>query len=76
MSAGRKCILSLLILVLGLLWARPAWAYLDPGAGSYALQIIIASLLGGAFFLRSQWRRLKSFFQRKRHQDGPDGHAG
>ncbi|RJX30585.1 MAG: hypothetical protein C4525_12410 [Desulfarculus sp.] len=60
-------------LALGLIWARPAWAYLDPGAGSYALQIIIASLLGGAFFLRTQWRRLKSFFQRKRDQDGHGG---
>ena len=31
---------------------RPA-AYLDPGSGSYLLQILIALLLGGAFAVRA-----------------------
>lgn len=39
-------------------------AYLDPGSGSYLLQILIALLLGGAFAVRAFWGRIKSFFIR------------
>ncbi len=38
-------------------------AYLDPGTGSYIIQIIIGLLLGGMFFLRTF---LKSFFMQIR----------
>ena len=34
-------------------------AYLDPGSGSFLLQLLIAALLGGAFLFRSY---LKKFF--------------
>ena len=30
----------------------PAYAYLDPGAGSYFLQIIIATLLGAMYAIK------------------------
>ena len=36
-------------------------AYLDPGSGSFLLQILLAALLGGLFVLRSYWGKLKSF---------------
>ena len=39
-------------------------SYLDPGSGSYLLQLLIAALLGGLFALRMYWGRIKSFFQR------------
>ena len=38
--------------------------YLDPGSGSFLIQLIIASLLGAAFVLRSSWSKIKSFFKR------------
>ena len=57
------------LMALGIFWATNAHAYLDPGAGSYALQIIIASLLGGAFFLKTQWHRVKSFFARTKGKE-------
>jgi len=41
-----------------LLTVRPAHAYLDPGTGSYALQIGLAGLFGALFALKSFWRRL------------------
>ena len=41
-------------------------AYLDPGTGSYLFQLIIASMLGGLFALKTWWRSVKSFFQRHR----------
>jgi hypothetical protein len=37
-------------------------AYLDPGSGSYLIQILIAFLLGSAIAIRAFWGRIKSFF--------------
>ncbi len=34
-------------------------AYLDPGTGSYALQILLATLFGGMFALKQSWAELK-----------------
>ena len=39
-------------------------AYLDPGSGSFLLQLLLAGILGGAFIVRSQWTRIKGFFRR------------
>jgi hypothetical protein len=43
---------------------RSAHAYLDPGSGSYLLQLLIAGALGAAFALRMFWGRIKGFFSR------------
>jgi hypothetical protein len=43
---------------------RSAHTYLDPGSGSYLLQLLIAGLLGAAFALRMFWGRIKGFFSR------------
>lgn len=53
-------LLDVLVLVacLLLMTVRPAHAYLDPGTGSYALQIGLAGLFGALFALKSFWRRL------------------
>lgn len=36
--------------------------YIDPGSGSYLIQVIVAALLGAAFWIRLSWQRIKSFF--------------
>lgn len=36
--------------------------YIDPGSGSYVLQVIIAALLGAAFWIKMSWHRIKAFF--------------
>ncbi len=36
--------------------------YLDPGSGSILIQLVIAALLGGGLFIRSQWAKIKSLF--------------
>jgi hypothetical protein len=38
---------------------RAAFAYLDPGTGSYIFQVLLATLLGGLVTLRMYWHRLK-----------------
>lgn len=37
-------------------------AYLDPGSGSYLLQLLIAGILGSLFVVRASWDRIKNFF--------------
>ena len=39
--------------------SQPAHAYLDPGSGSYALQVAIAGLFGFLFSAKMFWGRLK-----------------
>lgn len=38
--------------------------YLDPGSGSYLIQVIIAAVLGVSFFFKNFWLRIKAFFTR------------
>jgi hypothetical protein len=52
-------ILVLFLVVLGL--SREAYAYVDPGTGSYLLQILVAGFLGLLYALRLYWTRLKTF---------------
>jgi hypothetical protein len=52
------------ILLTAFLWAmlfltENAHAYLDPGTGSYFLQILMAAVLGAAFSLKMYWQRIK-----------------
>lgn len=41
-----------------------AHAYLDPGTGSYFLQVAMAALVGGAFFTKSLWIKVKLFLKK------------
>lgn len=36
--------------------------YIDPGSGSYLIQIIVAAVLGAGFFIKNFWLRIKTFF--------------
>jgi hypothetical protein len=36
--------------------------YIDPGSGTYILQMIIAAVLGVSFFFKNFWLTVKSFF--------------
>ncbi len=38
-------------------------AYLDPGSGSFLLQLLIAAILGGVIALRAYWGKIKNFFK-------------
>lgn len=52
-----------LLLGCGLL-AGSAAAYIDPGTGSYVLQIAIAFLVGLAFSIKVFWKRIVAFFRK------------
>ena len=50
-------------LLAGLFLPAPARAYVDPGTGSYVLQLLIAGLLGALFALKVFWHKLVAFFK-------------
>ncbi len=54
------------ILALGyvLIFSQYAYAYLDLGTGSYILQILIATIVGGLFVIKPFFRKIKNFFKR------------
>lgn len=55
----RGIIYSILLLVI---FEQNAFAYLDPGTLSYALQILISFLVGIYFFIKTFWQKIKNFF--------------
>jgi len=54
-------LLSIYIANLPLLRER---AYLDPGSGSFLIQLLIAGLVGLGFFVKTKWGKIKAFFNR------------
>lgn len=50
------------------------FAYLDPGSGSFILQVLIASLLAGMLFFKTIWRKITGVFRKSdRSDDELDG---
>lgn len=43
--------------------------YVDPGSGSYLIQVIIAAILGALFYFKNAWLRIKAFFWRPKKED-------
>lgn len=43
--------------------------YVDPGSGSYLVQMIIAAILGALFYFKTVWWRIKSFFTKRKEKD-------
>ena len=44
-------------------------AYLDPGSGSFILQILVAAHFGGLFLIKSYWKKIVNFFRGKSAQE-------
>lgn len=49
------------VLLVGIIWASPAYAYLDPGMGSFLVQMLAAILFGVSLFFRRVLARGLSF---------------
>lgn len=53
----------------------PAYAYIDPGMGSLALQALIGAVAGGVFAARMWWARIVSFLPGARKKPSTDADA-
>lgn len=60
-----KTILFIVTLIFTVIFAQDATAYLDPGSGSYMLQILLGTLVAGFFAIKQYWHRLKYFFKER-----------
>ena len=47
--------------------------YIDPGSGSYLVQVIIAAVLGISFYFKTIWLRIKLFFGAKKKEQQQPG---
>ena len=47
-------------------------AYLDPGSGSFIIQIAIAALLGLGIAVRASWSSIKKYFGYKPKEEEDD----
>ncbi|OGI27844.1 MAG: hypothetical protein A2287_00775 [Candidatus Melainabacteria bacterium RIFOXYA12_FULL_32_12] len=62
MSGKLYLYLAFLILGTSIMLPQKAYAYLDPGTGSYVFQVVIASLMGILFSIKMFWGNIKLFF--------------
>jgi hypothetical protein len=63
--AARHSAFEVAILAVGLVAVTPtdAFAYVDPGTGSYLFQLATAGLLAGAFTIRRYWESVKTMLR-------------
>jgi hypothetical protein len=48
------------------IFIRSAFAYVDPGSGSYILQVLIGFALAGLYALKHYWAKILTFFTKKK----------
>ena len=52
-----------------MLMPASAHAYVDPGSGGIALQVILGAIVGISVTLKLYWRRLTGLFRRRKDDD-------
>ena len=55
--------LLMLVLVQWMILPPNAYGYIDPGTGSYILQMALAALFGALFTVKHYWSRIKIFLR-------------
>lgn len=65
MSAKKMLNVVALVALVYLISPTPAYAYLDPGTGSFIFQLVIAGLAGAAFVIKMYWKKIKTFFAQR-----------
>ena len=58
---GRIFDIVFILTILYLVAIKNTYAYIDPGSGSYLLQIVAAGLLSSIFIIKKFWRNIKEF---------------
>lgn len=51
-----------------------AYAYLDPGTGSYILQILIAAFFASLYAIKRYWHQIKSYLSGLFMRSKPEQH--
>lgn len=66
----RRCRLEQVVVVgYLLLLSREACAYIDPGTGSFMMQIVVGLVIGAGITIKLYWRKVKNIFRRGSKED-------
>ncbi len=57
-----KHLLIIFCLLYFLLFPHIIYAYIDPGTGSYIIQLVIAGFIGLSIGVKIFWKKIKAFF--------------
>jgi hypothetical protein len=57
-----------ILIIVFIFFTVKGYSYIDPGTGSYVVQIIIAAFVGASLGIKLFWDKIKAFFSKK--QDG------
>jgi hypothetical protein len=61
----------------GKAYAAPGvFAYIDPGTGSFILQLLIGAVCGGLFAVKLFWNKISSFLKRLLPSGRKNGNSG
>lgn len=55
----------LYVLLFLLVFPSIAYAYLDPGTGSYVFQVVVAMIFGAGFAIKIFWKKLRNILFHK-----------
>jgi len=56
--------MTLVAFLAALCFPQYAFAYIDPGTGSYVFQIVIAAFVAVSFMIKMYWQKIKGFVGR------------
>ena len=59
-NTGMMLLLSILLLP-----THDVPAYLDPGTGSFLVQLLIGGIVGGIVLLKAYWTKIRAFFSKQ-----------
>ncbi len=60
------------LILCGLAWPRSAFAYIDPGTGSFLIQGVIAAVIGAGVAVKVFWRKIMSALTGRSYPDQTD----
>jgi hypothetical protein len=60
-NATRLLVICIILSFNFLVFPKFMYAYIDPGTGSYVLQLIIAALISISLVIKISWTKIKTF---------------
>lgn len=69
---ARAFYVLVLVLAFSFMVIPVANAYIDPGSGSFIIQMLVGAALGASLAIKVFWRRLVSFFTGRKRDDADE----
>lgn len=61
--------MKIFFLLTCLFLTTPAYAYIDPGTGSFLIQGLVATFFSATFAIKMYWQRVKKYFSKNKASD-------